>query len=366
MAQSDGMRISLHAVAFAIPLLLPASCSGPTAPSVQPEIVAESERQWTGVAITPDGRVFVNYPRWGEGHVRSVALLDGKGGETSYPDERWNSWTPETADGKDPARHFICVQSVHVDDQGMLWVLDPANPFFGGVVEGGPKLVKIDPESGSILQIHRFSAEIAPEQSYLNDVRVDTLRGFAYISESGLGSLIVVDLTSGRSRRLLADHPSAKAEPIEIVIEGRRWQRNGTTPEVHLDGIALSPDREHVYFQALTGRSLFRVPTGLLRDFTRSERAVAASVERVSESLVVDGILFGKDGMLYLSALESSAVYRRRPSGEIEQVFYDPELVWPDSFAQHPSGSLYLTTAQIHRAQEDRGPYRLWRFTPLP
>ena len=360
------MRPALHIASFAAPLLFSLSCAGPSAPSVQPEIVAESDRQWTGVAVAPGGRVFVNYPRWSEGHVRSVALLDGKGGEASFPDERWNSWTPETAEGKDPARHFICVQSVHVDDEGMLWVLDPANPFFGGVVEGGPKLVKIEPNSGAVLEAYSFPAEVAPAESYLNDVRIDTKRGFAYISESGLGSLVVLDLATRKSRLLLSELPAAKAEPIEIVIEGKRWLRDGVTPEVHLDGIALSPERDYVYFQALTGRSLYRVPTALLRDFSRSDTAVAASVERVGDSLVVDGILFGKDGLLYLSSLENSAVYRWRPSGRIEQVFYDPRLVWPDSFAQHPSGSVYVTTAQIHRAPDERGPYRLWRFTPLP
>jgi hypothetical protein len=36
------------------------------------------------------------------------------------------------------------VQSVVVDDQDNLWVLDPAAPKMQEIVEGGPKLVKID------------------------------------------------------------------------------------------------------------------------------------------------------------------------------------------------------------------------------
>lgn len=27
--------------------------------------VAQSDRQWTGVAVSKEGRIFVNYPRWG-------------------------------------------------------------------------------------------------------------------------------------------------------------------------------------------------------------------------------------------------------------------------------------------------------------
>ena len=26
--------------------------------------VARSDRQWTGIAVARDGRIFVNYPRW--------------------------------------------------------------------------------------------------------------------------------------------------------------------------------------------------------------------------------------------------------------------------------------------------------------
>ena len=35
--------------------------------------VARSDRQWTGVAVSKDGRIFVNYARWG-GMIRDRGL----------------------------------------------------------------------------------------------------------------------------------------------------------------------------------------------------------------------------------------------------------------------------------------------------
>ena len=343
---------------LALILQILTACGSEPAPE-KLELVAESERQWTGVAVSDGGRLFVNYPRWSDDVPVSVAeLVDGQ--PVPYPSEAWNTWAP----GKDPATHFVCVQSVTVDDQGFLWILDPANPKFGGVVPGGPKLLKVDLTKDRIVATFRFDEKVAPSNSYLNDMRIDTGRGVVYLSESGAGALVVLDTNSGLSRRLLADHPSTKAEPIDLVIGGTSWKRGGQTPQVHADGIGLSPDREWVYYQALTGRTMYRVPTAMLRDATLAPDALAAGVEKVAESGVSDGIIFDKAGYLYLSSLEEDAVNRLTPTHDRELVVTDPRLAWPDSFALAKDGSLFVTTAQIHRGANPPEPYRLWRVRP--
>jgi DNA-binding beta-propeller fold protein YncE len=77
------------------------------------------------------------------------------------------------------------VQSVVVDDQDALWVLDPTSPKTEAVVKGGSKLVKIDLAKNKVTQSIIFDENVAPERSYLNDVRVDTRTGHAFITESG-------------------------------------------------------------------------------------------------------------------------------------------------------------------------------------
>ncbi len=333
--------------------------TAPTQPAL--EVFAESDRQWTGVAVTETGRVFVNFPRWWPEVPVSVAEVLADGSLRPYPDEDWNAWAP----GENPEGRFVCVQSVVADGEGSLWALDPANPWFTGVVPGGARLIEIDLASDSVVRVIDFNDTVALAGSYLNDVRIDQGHGAAYISESGAGALVVVDLQTGRSRRVLDDHPSTTAEDVVLVFEGREWRMpNGSAPQVHADGIAYDPVSDMVYYQALTGRTLYRISAAALRDPSLDDAALAAMVERVAESGSSDGLLWdGSDG-IFISAIEDDAVKRWSPSG-VETVIADPTIAWPDSFARAPDGALFVTTSQIHRGPNPPEPYRVLRITRL-
>ena len=123
--------------ALAVSAVMLTSCSSIPAPSS--ELVATSERQWTGIAVSSSARVFVNFPRWSDDVPVSVGeLIDGQ--VRPYPDVARQAWVS----GADPRDAFVCVQSVVIDARDRLWILDPANPSFAGVVSGGPKLVEVD------------------------------------------------------------------------------------------------------------------------------------------------------------------------------------------------------------------------------
>ncbi|HEX4681343.1 MAG TPA: hypothetical protein VH277_01470 [Gemmatimonadaceae bacterium] len=73
------------------------------------ELVAEFEHQVTGVTVSEDGRIFVNFPRWTEDTALSVAELMPDGSLRPYPNAEWNAWrnakmarvTPEDWDASD-------------------------------------------------------------------------------------------------------------------------------------------------------------------------------------------------------------------------------------------------------------------------
>ncbi len=354
------MKIHPFAALLVLALPLAAQTPAPQPALASLEVVAESSRLWTGVAVAPDGRIFVNYPFWYDDPPFSVGVLGKDGTARPYPDEAWNRRDPALP----PGEHFLCVQSVHVDADGFLWILDPANPQFGGVVPGGAKLVQVDLKTDKVVRVIPFDATVAPTRSYLNDVRIDTKTRTAYLTDSSGGALVVVDLATGTSRRLLADHPSTQAEGAVLTIGGKEWRTaSGAAPQVHADGLALDPSGAYLYYQALSGRTLYRIATAALRDPALSAADLAARVEKVGETGAADGILFGPDGKLYLSAVEDDAVKRFDPATKtVELVVRDPRLAWPDSFATGPDGSLYLTICQLHRMPEPGGPWRIFRI----
>lgn len=255
-----------------------------------------------------------------------------------------------------PDLSWVCVQSVVSDRLGRLWVLDPGSPKFGGVVPGAAKLVELSPDGNTVVRTIAFDDTAAPTKSYLNDVRIDVEFNHAYITDSGLGGIVVVNLADGSSRRVLSEAKPMLGEPSVIPVVQGIELRQGGTPEskplvVHSDGIALDEVRGMLYIQALTARTLYRIRTSVLRDANKSAEQVLAAVETVGETVAADGMEADEKGNVYLTALEQQAIVVRLAEGRLITLAEGPELAWPDSLAFGPGGWLYVTTSQIHKTQ---------------
>lgn len=178
------------------------------------ELVANFSHQVTGVTVTSKGRIFVNFPRWTEDTPISVAEVNPvTGAINAYPPHtQWNSWRNNNKNQLNASLYFVCAQSVIAHPDGKsIWVLDPAAPALGFIVPNGPKLVEIDLETNQTRRIISFDSDIAPQGSYLNDVRFHD--SYAYITDSGVtGALVVVDLISGQAQRVLHGHPSTQSD----------------------------------------------------------------------------------------------------------------------------------------------------------
>jgi sugar lactone lactonase YvrE len=303
-------------------------------------------KQFSGVTISKTGRIFVNFPRWIDEPTPSVAEVAADGSLVPYPNEAINAW--DKTSGESAQGHFVCVQSVFVDEEDTLWILDPASPDFREVVLGGAKLLKVSLATNEIERVYHFDQESAPAKSYLNDVRI--AHGFAFMSDSGLGAIIVLNLSTGKVRRLLEDHASTKAErDVEPVIGGHQWKfADGTTPQVHSDGIAIDPKLEYVYYKALTGRTLYRVAIAALLDESLSPKALGNLVERVAITEPTDGLEFDAQGNLYMTALQANAIKVLRPDGRIELFATASDFLWPDSITISRDGDLLFSASQFH------------------
>lgn len=342
----------------------PQQLGGPITPVPVETVALLPGKQVTGVAVTRQGRVFVNSPRWSDDFDGlSVAELLPDGSLRPVPSSAYNAWAPAAGPGwggtvpnaamdtpaPTPQGSWVCVQSVHVDLKDRLWVLDPASPKFAGVVEGGAKLVELDSAGEKVLRTIRFDGAVAPAASYLNDVRIDTQTETAYITDSGLGGIVVVNLADGSARRVLDGNPAVLGDPAVVpVVQGvplrAGGQPDGVPVKIHSDGIALDQVRGYLYWQALTGKTLYRIKTRFLRDASLGAERLAAEVENLGTTVVTDGMEIDEQGNIFFSSLETDAIVVRIPEGRLLTLAQDERLSWPDSFAFGPRGTLYVTS----------------------
>ena len=332
----------------------------------------------TGVTVSQQGRIFVNFPKWGDDVQYSVAELRN-GRLVAYPNEEFNRTNTSDLSGS-----LVSVQSVVVDPLDRLWMLDTGSPKFEPTEFGGPKLVCVDLQTDRIIKTILFPPTVALPTTYLNDVRFDLARGaegMAFITDSaskGANGIVVVDLASGESWRKLHDHPSTKAEPLTTflpIVEGKpllERPANGLAKPITMgaDGIAIGADGSRLYYCPLMSRRLYSVSIDALINRGLDEGAVAQTVvDEGDKGGGADGLESDAAGYIYATNYEHHSIMRRPPRGQWETVVHNPLLMWPDTMSIATDGYLYVTANQLHRQPQYQlgrdlriKPYTLFRI----
>jgi len=336
----------------------------------------------TGVTVSHTGRIFVNFPKWGDDVRFTVGeILKNGEGMVAYPNEQINKTNPE-----DQSSTLVSVQSVVVDPLDRLWILDTGSPLFKPPEYGGPKLVCVDLNTDSVTKKILFPQSVALPTTYLNDIRFDLRRGnggVAFITDSsqqGPNGIIVVDLGTGESWRRLNNHRSTKPEGMKTflpLVEGRPFlehQQDGSAKQgasMGADGIAINSDGSRLYYCPLGSRRLYSVSTDVLSNRDVSPEEVEATViDHGDRGGAADGLESDSEGNIYSTNYEHNAILRLRHSDNLwETVVCDPRLLWPDTLSLAMDGYLYVTANQLHRqARYNKGkdirrkPYTLFRI----
>lgn len=317
-----------------------------------------------GIGVTPQGRIFASAPANSKRSRYSlVEVHPGTNTITPYPDAAWNTFSKNPGDRPE----WINAQALWATADNHLWVLDISLPQLDQD-RFPPKLVEIDTASNRVLRQYPLG-EIVHRPDALNDLRVDPRAGYAYLTNAGnKGSLVVLDLASGKGRQVLIGDRSTQADPSEhFIVEGALARKNNGKPLVlQADGIALSPAGDWLYYRPLSDHHYWRVPTAALRDASLSEADLAARVQDLGESVLSGGLIMDKNGTLIGGDLEHRTVMAMKPEGSPPHIVAsllasDPRLSWADGFAIS-QGKLYIADSRLWEVGFKNGYKRAGKF----
>jgi len=335
-------------------------------------VVDLGKRRVIGVSVSSDNRLFVSFPNQGKDYLYGLTeIVDGT--LLPYPDEAWN------AHARDSASRFINVQDLYVDAADYLWVLDskpaPKGSIFGGQggvsapAKGAFKLLKINLTTDRVERVYTFD-DLDKSTSGLNDMRIDTDKGLAYLSDPGRAAIVVLDLASGTSRTVLRGQPFTTADPgIVLTYDGREMRaRNGNPFRSNVNGIALTKDNRYFYFKPINKLTLYRIETRYLADASLTDDELASHVEDMGETTVTHGLIADEKGNIFLTSSMDYSIKYLSPDGKLRTLVQDSRLLWPDSFGIGSDGFLYFSCAQLQRDPqwndgEDKVeyPYRIYK-----
>ncbi len=347
------------AVVVLFVILLCASCS-----DYQLEIVAELSQAPGNIAVTPDGRLIVSQHSLYDPLYRVIEVLPD-GTVKPFPNEQW-----ATEPGEDDVG-LSSVLGIRSDLNGIIWMLDNGSGF--------SRLVAWDSRKDVLHDIIDIPEPVRKSNSFFNDLAIDPVHNKIYISDPAgpeSPAIVIVDIESGSSRRVLEGHESVVPEPLPIVIGDKTMgvDRDGNgVPMLGIDPITIDPESEWLYYGPSQGSSLWRIRTEDLVDESLSENDLSSRIERYGDRPVCDGITVDGAGNIYITDVTSYAVGVIEPSGEYRILYRDESLlVWPDGMSFGPDGYIYVASSQLHLAAalnngEDlsKKPYYIVRFKAL-
>ncbi|WP_244817955.1 major royal jelly family protein [Caballeronia sp. Lep1P3] len=329
-------------------------------PRLETVAAFDDDFRLVGIGVSRQGRVFATAPASVKRSRYSMVEVDTKTHALApFPDESWNVYKPD----EDGARQWISVQALWVDERDHLWALDSSLASVDQTRQP-PKLIEFDLATREIVRQFDYGDIVTPKDS-LNDIRVDLKHGYVYISNAGnQGGVVVTNLQSGQSRLVLAGDRSSVADPEQHLMFGDRIARklDGGVLVLQTDGIALSPDREWLYYRPLTDHHYWRVPTAALIDATLSVDELSKRVQFLGDGAETGGLIMSAAGVLYGGDLENRTVVafdiveRDGKPAIVQKTFVGkhPQLSWADGFAIS-SGYLYIADSHLHELNFSNG-----------
>ena len=284
------------------------------------ETVLSSETVRAGnMTISPSGRMFVSINPLLGADVRVYEI--GENGETKvYPNAEYSK-------GEDSK--IKAVIGIRTDRKNNLWLLDM----------GAKQFIVWDTENEKLVKTIEIPENVVTPASFLQDFVIDEKHNRVIIADMTQGDLksapipafIVIDTKTGAARRMAESHASMMPD-----FEGG----------FALNPIAIDPNFKWVYFGALHGKKIYRVPA---KSFD-SDEELTASIEEYSAKSYSDGIAADKKGNIYISNIEQNELAVSNAKDGFRTIATLPVgQTWPDGLHLAKDGYLYSTVDQLNR-----------------
>jgi hypothetical protein len=195
-------------------------------------------------------------------------------------------------------------QSMIIDSNNLMWIIEvgrmnfaDANPSL--LVNGQAGLYVVNVTDGEKLHYYAFPDDVVPyNNSFVNDIVLDEMNGFAYLSNTwGNGGIIVFNMNTFESHIFTGPSTNRNSSYNFCVNYSSDEVCYGTdgignSPS---DGIALSSDNSIFYYSSVQGNALYSIETSILQNFENSNIIFNNNAKFL-------GYKTGSsDGMLYLN-----------------------------------------------------------------
>ncbi|MFT8718096.1 L-dopachrome tautomerase-related protein [Acetobacter sp.] len=310
-----------------------------TAADLNP-FVESSSQIWDAVVALPDNRLVLEAPRWLGNIAPQISISTAGGRPTPYPNADWNA-----AEG-DPQTRFVAVTGMTRAGDGTLWIVDSGVPDREQKPEAPAKLVGIDPSTNKVTKVIPISADALRQGSIVSGIAVHEQT--AYVADSGVAGVIVIDLKSGVAQRFLDHVEGLTAKRPIMAAAGVVKARDGRPLAIDASLIAISPDGKWLYVMPYCG-PLFRVATTLFNDPNSTNTALQESATLWYRTHALGGLTVGPDGTLYWSDVTTGSIDSYTPGRIPHHLITDPRLKWPGGLSLS-GNTLFVPASQLDQA----------------
>ncbi|MFT8731213.1 MAG: L-dopachrome tautomerase-related protein [Acetobacter fabarum] len=310
------------------------------ASALQP-FMQSSSQIWDAVLPLPDGRMLLEAPAWVGNTGPQLFVRDTNGQLAAWPNAAWNA--PEG----DAQTRFVALGGLTRTADGHIWVLDSGVTNRKSPPVAAPKLVEIDPGTNTVLRTVPVQASALRPGSILSGIAVHGTT--AYVPDSGVAGLLVIDIATATARRFLDHHPDLIASRPIVTPTGPVRDNTGRYAAVDASMVAVSPDGTWIVLQA-PGQYLSRVSTAIFTDPDITPAAFEESVTQWFKTPSLGGMTIDNDGTLYWADITTSSILSYTTGRVPRRLITDPRLQWPTTPGLDGHGHLYVSASQLNHS----------------